>query len=69
MKNVASAIGRQIEPAYGIEPVLHHATLAVALQVEAQTWNLMDGVTSDGYWEIMQNMQEVCLRVKSQSKR
>lgn len=42
----------KIEPAYGIEPTLHRATLPVSRRVEEQTWDAIDRTVSEPYYDI-----------------
>jgi len=58
MKCLSATIGRHIEPAYGIEPTLHRATLSVSIQVEEQTWDEIDNLVSDAYYDIREVVTE-----------
>jgi len=52
MKDLSSAIGRLAEPLYGIEPTRYHAALPVSRRIESLTWDLIDGIVSELYYDI-----------------
>jgi len=52
MKDRSSTIGRLIEPLYGIEPTRYHAALPISRRVEALTWDTIDHLVSDPYYDI-----------------
>lgn len=52
MKDLSGTISRLVEPLYGIEYTRYHATPPVSRRIEALTWDPIDGIASELYYDI-----------------
>ena len=59
MKDLSSTIGRLVEPLYGIELTRYYATPPISRRIEELTWDPIDDIVSDAYYDIREVTAEI----------